>query len=376
MSVCSNSFSTDNRKRIAVNILLGDVSAKGGIERVSISLANALADNYYVKIISLYQSRHSLPFKISDSVTLQVLESSYEESMYNRKRGLFSGLFFDFVYILRKKKKLSLFCHSDSVTISCDTKMTLLAKLSGCKNVIAIEHFEYDTINSLLKSIRKILYRKISAVVTLTHEDKDKYFWLDQRQHKIIPNIVESPEVILPDSERENTVLAVGRFVEQKGFDLLIDAWSAIPESNWTLKIIGDGPGKNSLEDMIKKMGVKKVSLEPFKENISEDYQRAKIFVLSSRYEGLGMVLIEALANGLACVSFDCPAGPKTILNKSNGILVEAENTKKLSAALMSLMDDERLRLKYSACAPGSISEYRKKQVLMNWEKLIEQVVS
>lgn len=375
MSEFSDSFSTDNRKGRVVNILLGDASARGGIERVSISLANALADKYIVEVTSLYKSRAALSFRLIDNIKLRVFNHGHEESMYNRKRGLISGLIFDFIYIWHKKKKLSRTNNTDSITISCDTKMTLLAIMSGCKNIIAIEHFEYDAINPLLKLLRRFLYRKISAVVTLTHEDKHKYFWLNESKHKVIPNIVEVPTALLPESEKRNTVLAVGRFVEQKGFDLLLEAWHLIPDNNWQLKIIGDGPDKVLLEKIIEKKDITNVSLEPFSENIQNDYQQAKIFVLSSRYEGLGMVLIEALAHGLACVSFDCPAGPKTILNKHNGILVEAENVRELSAALMKLMADESLRLDYSKNAPKSIQEYTKPEVLTSWTKLIEQVV-
>ncbi|CNH13162.1 glycosyltransferase family 4 protein [Yersinia pekkanenii] len=372
----SNNFSPSSNKQIVIQILLGDISSKGGIERVSVSLANALSEYYDVEIISLYKASRDLYFKPSDKVKLHLLTEGYEESMYNRKKGLIKGILFDLQYINKKNKLLKKLNKNKSIIISCDTKMSLLAKLSGYKNIIAIEHFEYDVINPILKYIRKIIYRKISAVVTLTNEDADKYSWLPKNKHKIIPNIVEIPEKKIFESDKKNNVLAVGRFVEQKGFDLLLAAWAKIPTQDWSLTIVGDGPDKPLLEKFIKEKNLTNVYLEPFTDNIGKYYEQAKIFVLSSRYEGLGMVLIEALAYSLPCISFNCPAGPKTILNKDNGILVEAENTEQLSIAIKMLIDNETLRKKYSNNASSSINEYTKEQVLKLWFKTIEQTIT
>lgn len=170
-------------------------------------------------------------------------------------------------------------------------------------------------------------------------------------------------------------MLAIGRFVEQKGFDLLLSAWSKISTEGWSLIIVGDGPDKPLLEKFINDNKLSNVVLAPFTDNIGKHYEQAKVFVLSSRYEGLGMVLIEALSYGLPCISFNCPAGPKSILSKDNGILVKAESSEELSIAIKKLMDDESLRELYSAKAVPSIKEYTKEQVLKLWVEIIEQDV-
>lgn len=367
-----NSLSPINKKK-SIKILLGDISSRGGIERVSVSLANALSDEYDVEIISLYKTNSELYFKPSKKVNIHILKNEYEESMYNRKKKLIEGMLFDLRYINKKKKSLGKLIGHNDIVISCDTKMSLLAKLSGSKHIIAIEHFEYDVINPILKYIRKIIYKKISAVVTLTNEDAKKYSWLSPHKHKIIPNIVDIPEK--KSLEKENNVLAIGRFVEQKGFDLLLSAWSKISTEGWSLIIVGDGPDKPLLEKFINDNKLSNVVLAPFTDNIGRHYEQAKIFVLSSRYEGLGMVLIEALSYGLPCISFNCPAGPKSILSKDNGILVKAESSEELSIAIKKLMDDGNLRDLYSAKAVPSIKEYTKEQVLKLWVEIIEQDV-
>ncbi|WP_157871120.1 MULTISPECIES: glycosyltransferase [Arsenophonus] len=251
--------------------------------------------------------------------------------------------------------------------------MSFLAKLSSSRYIVAIEHFEYDIINPLLKYIRKIIYKKISAVITLTNEDVKKYSWLPKNKHKIIPNIVEIPKEknFLKKSKK---VLAIGRFVEQKGFDLLLSAWSKISTEGWSLTIVGDGKDKFLLQKIIKNNELNNVFLVPFTKKIENHYKQAEIFILSSRYEGLGMVLLEALSYSIPCISFNCPAGPKTILNKNNGILVKSGSIKELSIAIENLMKDENLRKLYSNKALSSIKEYNKEQILKLWIKTIEQI--
>ncbi|RXK32973.1 hypothetical protein BBD39_04155 [Arsenophonus endosymbiont of Bemisia tabaci Asia II 3] len=360
---------------MAIKILLGDISSRGGIERVSVSLANALSDKYDVEIISLYKTNPELHFKLSKKINIHILNDGYEESMYNRKKKFIQNIIFDLKYINKKNKSLKKFIACSDIIISCDTKMSLLAMLSGSKYIIAIEHFEYDIINPVLRYVRKIIYKKISAVITLTNENVDKYSWLPKHKHKIIPNIVEIP--ILKEKKilkTDKNVLAIGRFVEQKGFDLLLSAWSKISTKGWSLIIVGDGPDKPLLEKFINDNELNNVVLAPFTKNIGEYYEQAEIFVLSSRYEGLGMVLIEALSYSLPCISFNCPAGPKTILSKDNGILVKAENCEELSIAIKKLMNDENLRKLYSSKALFSIKEYAKEQVLKLWIETIEQI--
>ncbi|MDU4940936.1 MAG: glycosyltransferase family 4 protein [Mixta calida] len=359
-----------------VHVLLGDITSRGGIERVSITLANTLSALYHVRLVSLYVSQHDISFKPADNVAVTVLHNEYEESMYNRAKSLLAGMLFDITYLLKKRKSLKKVALADenAVAICCDVKMTLLAKMAGYRNIIAIEHFEYDVINPILKKIRKLLYKKIDAVVTLTPEDKAKYSWMPGARHFIIPNIVEIPNHVVPFKQRANCVLGVGRLTHQKGFDLLLQAWSRIVTEGWMLRIVGDGPDLEALQGYIDANRLDNVEILPFKKNIADEYNQAKIFVLSSRYEGWGMVLVEALAFGMACISFDCPAGPKTILQSKNGILVKAEDVDGLAKEIKRLLENETMQEQLSQKAPESIAEYGEKEILLKWQEVIEQV--
>ncbi|MWP35844.1 glycosyltransferase, partial [Escherichia coli] len=131
----------------------------------------------------------------------------------------------------------------------------------------------------------------------------------------------------------QKNVLAVGRLTHQKGFDLLLQAWADANTHDWRLKIIGDGEELNHLNSLITELNISNAEIIPFQKDIQRHYSSAGIFVLSSRFEGLGMVLLEALSSGLACISFDCPAGPKSIISSDNGVLVPTGDTIKLSQA-------------------------------------------
>lgn len=362
--------------------LLGDCTAKGGIEKVTISLAEALSTYFNSSITSLYQSNPKVSFKLN-SIPVDYLNNRHEKSMYNRKyKSLVAGILFDFCYIFFKLPALrrSLKNRSADFLVSCDIKMTVLAifatMFTRCK-VIVIEHFEYDVPNTILKKIRKLIYRYVSSVVILTDEDKPKYDWLEKSKIHIIPNIVsinfDGYQV------KKKIIIAVGRMCYQKGFDLLIEAWShiATEQHDWTLQIYGEGEDKVMLENLIDAYQLNNVELHPFTSNIDEVYQKASAFVLSSRFEGLGMVLIEALAHQLPCVSFDCPAGPKTIIKHGvNGSLVTTGNVVELSEAISVLLNNKELRNRYSSNSVASISNFSQDVVVGKWINLVRGIAN
>ncbi|UTV26973.1 glycosyltransferase family 4 protein [Photobacterium atrarenae] len=358
---------------------VGDATAKGGIEKVTLTLASKLKllKSFDVSILSLYKSHHSYICDITD-VPVDYLSEKSETSMYNRNFNIIKGTFFDLFYILNKSIRFRKYLKNNKpdVVVCCDVKMVLLAYIAsifmGIK-IIAVEHFEYDVPNVILKKVRKLIYKKIKNVVILTDEDKDKYSWLNPGQLKVIPNIVSVRRENVV--EKKNTIVAVGRLCYQKGFDLLIDAWSQICEKNntWRLEIYGDGEDRDRLLEQVDKYQIKNIAIKPFSSNIDIVYQQSKIFVLSSRFEGLGMVLIEALAHSLACISFDCPAGPKTIIKDGkNGILVPTGDVGKLASAMDLMISDQDLRVKYAENAFGSISQFSDRVVTDKWSKIVK----
>lgn len=232
--------------------------------------------------------------------------------------------------------------------------------------------------------------RSADQIVVLTEKDKQDWQQAGCTNVKCIPNPCaikyreQSSEYRVVSSEyseqRVKTLLAVGRLHEQKGFDMLLEAWNNVQRDNeqctkdWTLRIVGEGAQRAALEQQIKDLQLSNVVLAGRVENMVEEYAAASLFVLSSRYEGLPLALIEAMWCGVPCVSFDCPHGPKELLADQRGWLVENGNVEKLTQQLiytMTHMEEAAARAaKAQAFAQATYSEAA---IMPQWKKVIEK---
>ena len=218
---------------------------------------------------------------------------------------------------------------------------------------------------------RKI--RKYDKMVVLTQ--KDQKDWSDIRDSFLIPNLVTYyPESIHKTASKK--IVCAGRLYPQKGFDLLIMAWSLIAAKfpEWSIQVYGDGD-KTQLEKMASDYSVSR-SLT-FHKSISTIYDKlmeAEIFVLPSRYEGFGLVLVEAMSCATPCVAFNCPSGPGEIITHTkDGLLVEPENIEELASKIewMILHKEERVRM--GGAARESVKKYKKENVMLQWKLYFEQ---
>ncbi len=204
---------------------------------------------------------------------------------------------------------------------------------------------------------------KYDRFVVLTEEDKGYWGRLDNI--RVIPNprtfVFEEPSPL--DSRQ---VLAAGRYSHQKGFDLLLKAWKMIDPKGWTLRIAGSGDDLGPVPD--------NVTLGP-SENIQEDYRQSAFLVLSSRYEGLPMVLLEAQAAGLPIVSFACKCGPRDVLTDGvDGLLIPEGDIAALAAGMKRLMDDVDLRRTMGAAAFRNSERYDKERIMSLWDCLFHEL--
>ena len=189
-----------------------------------------------------------------------------------------------------------------------------------------------------------------------------------------IPNAV--PDVPLgPGDPGAHKLIAAGRLTRQKGFDLLLAAFAAVAAKHpdWTLDIFGKGPQRERLEQSVVDLGLGgQVRINAPTDRLGERMRNASVFVLSSRFEGFPLVLLEAMAAGLAVVSFDCPTGPGEILTDgTSGLLVPAEDVPALAAALDRIMVDESLRRRLAAAAPAAVLPYSQQRVGRRWDELL-----
>ena len=173
-------------------------------------------------------------------------------------------------------------------------------------------------------------------------------------------------------------VIAVGRYVYQKGFDLLLQAWAKIEKQfpDWELAIYGMGD-RSPYENLAKQLGVdmNRCHLNGSTQNIKKEYLESSLFVFSSRFEGFGMVLIEAMACGLPVVSFDCPCGPKDIVSHDeDGLLVPSGDIDKLADAMDCILRDEIIRSRYASAAAKNVQRFILPEVAKRWQILFSEI--
>jgi len=240
----------------------------------------------------------------------------------------------------------------------------------------------YDMINNKWERLRRWFYPTASCVVAQTQTAFNYFSPRVRKRGRIIPNPVLLPPnggmtIGMPDKSvaTKKTIIAVGRLAEQKGFDLLLEAFAKIAPSHvdWSLTIWGEGDDRSHLEAMACELGLHdRVHLPGKTQQIYERLRQADIFVLSSRYEGFPNALCEAMACGLPVISFDCPSGPNEIIrNGIDGLLVPPGDVKQLAATLQQLINDTELRSRLSGKAPQILERFSFEKVIGMWEKII-----
>ena len=266
-----------------------------------------------------------------------------------------------------------------TVVITTRPALTLLASRFAPAGtvVIAQEHQRLDLYREDLRNALAAALRNVSVCVTLTETDRAAYEDLLGAAGPpviAIPNAV--PDVPLgPGDPGAHKLIAAGRLQRQKGFDLLLEAFAvvAVRHPDWTLDIFGRGPRRESLEQSVVDLGLDgRVRINAPTDRLGEHMRTASVFVLSSRFEGFPLVLLEALAAGLVVVSFDCPTGPGEVLKDGiDGLLVPPADVPALAAALDRVMSDESLRRRLAAAAPAAVLPFAPRIVGRRWNELL-----
>jgi GalNAc-alpha-(1->4)-GalNAc-alpha-(1->3)-diNAcBac-PP-undecaprenol alpha-1,4-N-acetyl-D-galactosaminyltransferase len=254
----------------------------------------------------------------------------------------------------------------------------LLATYDADLPVIVTEHSDpfHNSIGEGRESLRRRLYPKAKYVTVLT-EEAARYFSATAGDRvRVIPNPLGAPGLANEKARGARpTLLAMGRLSPEKGFDLLLRAFARIAErhSRWDLEIWGEGALGPYLTELADELGLaERVRLPGFTRNPYEVMRRAELFAVSSLCEGFSNVLVEAMACGLAAVSFDCPSGPRHIIRDGvDGVLVPPRDVVALAAALDQLMGDEVERHRLAIRAAEVIDRFGVNRVMRMWEALV-----
>jgi GalNAc-alpha-(1->4)-GalNAc-alpha-(1->3)-diNAcBac-PP-undecaprenol alpha-1,4-N-acetyl-D-galactosaminyltransferase len=239
--------------------------------------------------------------------------------------------------------------------------------------------------------LRRVCYRQAAMIVVQTGAAAE---WVRRRFPRSAVRVIPNPVVLGPTPVADDVegrphlprpaIVAIGRLVPQKGFDVLIRAFSSacttspLDGRRWQLFIFGDGPERASLEALAQSLGVQeRVHLPGRTRQTVAVLRAADLFVLASRYEGFPNVLLEAMANGLPSLSTACPSGPTDIIRDGvDGVLVPPNDTESMARAMKRLMSDDAERRRLAAVAPGILRRYNLEDVMACWDRAIEATLS
>lgn len=260
----------------------------------------------------------------------------------------------------------------------------IAALLGSGISVVATEHMApwMNPLGAMWTGMRRLTYRRAVAIVSPTTKITD---WFRAR---MVGNFVTLPypaQVETPErceSERRSVILGVGRLAPQKGFDLLIKAFSKIAAGGpeWVLEIAGEGPERGRLTEQIRRAGLsERIRLLGQVNDVSARLQAAAIFALSSRHEAFPMALCEAMAAGCCVVTTDCPTGPREIFTAAGvevGVLVPPEDSVALADALERVMVNPTLRQKFGQAARAVAHRFGPGPTMAGWNALLEKIWS
>ena len=360
-------------KKIA--IVRYNLSKIGGAEKVAINMANELSHIYKTYLISiLLNEDKNINYDISSDVEVKSffygdlrVRQVIIPAMLKLRRHLIKNEI-DVVFSIAPATNIIIF----------------LATLGLNIKTVFCDHHSLEFQDTFSRKIQRYIGAKFfDKIVTLTEEDKNRYrkdFSLRNEKVTSIYNWMESTEKKKGYKSSSKKLITVGRFDSQKGYDYLsrvaVNVLSEYPDWQWDIYGSGEESIKIKLiEELEKGKVLSQVNFMGNVKGIENIYPNHAIYIMTSRYEGLPLVLLEAKQYGLPIVSFDCPTGPsEIILDGENGYLIENFDVKQMSQKIIELIRNDELRLRFSRNAMLDTDKFNKKRIIEQWIELIEEM--
>lgn len=383
-----------NNKNYVICYCAPAIYSAGGVERVVSVKASYFAEVYHydVTIIVTEGKGRDCFFPLSDKVKVINLNIGFED--------LWKVSFVKKIFLyLRKQFKYRQLLKSELMRIRPDITISVLRReinfinsipdgshkigelhvnrsnyrnFTGRDSNFVKRIFAHFWMNDLIKHLRKL-----DRMVVLTEDAKRD--WPELSNVKLIPDPIPF-KVDQVSTLSSKHVVCIGRYAYEKGNDLLLKAWAKVEKQcqDWTLDIYGMG-NQTPYMKLIYELGIDKARchLHGSLMNVKDVYLGSSIFALPSRFEGFGLVIIEAMACGVPVVAFDCENGPRNIISDNqNGILVKPFDVKAYADSLIRLMQDEQLRSRMGNRAYESSKRYYFEDIALQWKGLFDEVIA
>jgi glycosyltransferase involved in cell wall biosynthesis len=391
---------------VKIRFLIANAYPVGGTIRTTINTANALSDRSHdVEIVSVLRRRNAPMFDVNPEVRVRPLadtskaasmESTWLEPFWDKRAAIRRRLLarpsqliheadvrYD-TFNLYSDIQLLRFLRSvrDGVLIGTRPGLNLAIARFARPSIIRIgqEHLHRDKHRKRLQASFQKYYPRLDAFATLTPDDAAAYREMLGHNGRIVamPNAAPDMQGRSADLDAK-VVIAAGRLTRQKGFDMLIPAFAKVASKHpdWELRIFGEGHKVEALRMQIAEFDVAdNVKLMGFTQQLPEELSKASIYVLSSRFEGFPMVLLEGMMCGLAPVAFDCPTGPRDLIDHGeNGLIVPHKDVDALASSIIELIEDDDRRRAFGARSQEAMeAQYTTAAIAEKWERLFMDI--
>lgn len=384
-------------KNMKVVFIIKSFAMKAGVERLMSDKMNYMAEHgHIVTLITYEQGTHSEPFSLNESIKHVDLDTRFfilkkhklyrriiehrrlRQTFKKRLQQVIDDLQPDIINITTYSINLI----GIIINLRCRAKKTIESHVSFDSILKEDDYKGKGILHIIARYYDAYLFNKLKnfdALFALTNGDALHWEKYVKTVH-VIPNpLTTYPEHVKEHHETHHRIICAGRLDYQKGYDLLIEAFSLIADKcpKWHIDIFGSGEEERALCKMISQKGLEeRISIHPATDHIYEEYQNSDFLVFSSRYEGWGLVLVEAMACGIPTVSFRCNYGPEEIVtNDVDGLLVKNGDIQELSDKIFWMITHPQQREKMGVNARIAVSKYKKEPIFQKWLTILNDLI-